>query len=257
MYENLLYEVHEQNATITINRPDKLNALNAHTIREINLALNAAIEDKRVRVIFLTGSGQKAFVAGADISEFDNLNEDQAVELSASGHHVFSSIEKSSKPVIAAVNGFALGGGCELALACHLRIASDNAKFGFPEVKLGLIPGYGGTQRLTRLIGQTKAIELMITTDMMSAADALQAGLVNAVVPQQDLMHKCLEIAAKIGKQAPLAVAGVIKCVNEAYHADNGFKTEIKVFGKCFSTNDSKEGILAFQEKRNPVFQGN
>lgn len=197
-FQNLLFSVEQGLATITINRPDKLNALNALTVQEIGKAVAAANADSSVKVIIITGAGEKSFVAGADISEFEGLSEQQAMTLAANGQEVFKSIEDSPKPVIAAVNGFALGGGCELAMACHLRIASDNARFGQPEVKLGLIPAYGGTQRMTRLIGRTKALELMITTDMINVQQALELGLLNYVVAQTELMNKCKEIAAKI-----------------------------------------------------------
>lgn len=201
-FQNLLFSVEQGLATITINRPDKLNALNALTVQEIGKAVAAANADSSVKVIIITGAGEKSFVAGADISEFEGLSEQQAMTLAANGQEVFKSIEDSPKPVIAAVNGFALGGGCELAMACHLRIASDNARFGQPEVKLGLIPAYGGTQRMTRLIGRTKALELMITTDMINVQQALELGLLNYVVAQTELMNKCKEIAAKIMAQA-------------------------------------------------------
>ncbi|MBS1736292.1 MAG: enoyl-CoA hydratase/isomerase family protein, partial [Bacteroidetes bacterium] len=187
-FQNLIYKVENNLATITVNRPDKLNALNALTVQEISAAVKQAISENDVRIIVITGAGEKSFVAGADISEFEGLNEEQSRALAQAGQDAFFVIENSPKPVIAAVNGFALGGGCELAMACHLRVAAENAKFGQPEVKLGLIPAYGGTQRLTKLIGKTKALELMITTDMINAAEALQMGLVNYVVPQAELM---------------------------------------------------------------------
>ena len=203
-----------------VNRPDKLNALNRETIQEIGHAMKAAEADAGVKAIILTGSGAKAFVAGADISEFSSYGEAEGRDLAQKGHDVFDAIENLTKPVIAAVNGFALGGGCELAMACHLRVASENARFGQPEVKLGLIPGYGGTQRLTTLIGKTKATELLMTADMIGAAEALQLGLVNYVVPSESLMEKCREIADKIMKQAPLAIASVIRCVNASDSKD-------------------------------------
>ncbi|HMU77859.1 MAG: enoyl-CoA hydratase/isomerase family protein [Bacteroidetes bacterium] len=255
-YTNLNYNVENGLATITINRPDKLNALNALTVQEIGAAVKKAINQSEVRIIIITGSGEKSFVAGADISEFEGLNEEQSRALAQAGQDAFFVIENSPKPVIAAINGFALGGGCELAMACHLRVAAENARFGQPEVKLGLIPAYGGTQRLTKLIGKTKALELMITTDMINAAEALQMGLVNYVVPQAELMNKTRELASKIMKQAPLAVAGVIRCVNDFYKQVNGFQTEVEVFGQCFKTEDNKEGVAAFKEKRSPVFKG-
>lgn len=254
-YQNILTSLSDGLLTITVNRPDKLNALNKQTIQEIGLAVKGASDDPAVQAIILTGSGSKAFVAGADIAEFSNYSEEEGKDLAQKGHDVFNAIERSTKPVIAAVNGFALGGGCELAMACHLRVAAENAKFGQPEVKLGLIPGYGGTQRLVHLIGKTKAAELLMTADMVGAADALQLGLVNHVVPQEQLMEKCKELALKIMKQAPLAIASIIRCVN-ASQSDAGFDTEIEEFGKCFVTDDFKEGAGAFLDKRNPVFKG-
>lgn len=256
-YENILSKSENGICTITVNRPDKLNALNKKTIAEIGMAVADAEKNAEVHVIILTGAGPKAFVAGADISEFANYSVEEAKQLSQHGHDVFNSIENCSKPVIAAVNGFALGGGCELAMACHLRVASDNAKFGQPEVKLGLIPGYGGTQRLPQLIGKTKALELLITADMLSAEDALRLGLVNYVVKPEELMNKCMEIAEKIKQQAPVAIAEIISCVNDCFsESKNGFASEVNSFGKCFSTSDYKEGTAAFLEKRKAVFKG-
>jgi enoyl-CoA hydratase len=256
-FENLITETKSNIYYITINRPDKLNALNKKTIEELGIAVSEAEKAGDVRVIILTGAGTKAFVAGADISEFADFNDRQGEELSAYGQKVFSAIEQCNKPVIAAINGFALGGGCELAMACHIRVASDNARFGQPEVKLGLIPGYGGTQRLPRLIGRNKATELLLTADMMNAQDALQWGLVNDVVPAEQLISKCEEIAKKIIAQAPLAVAATLRCVQAYYDKQkNGIETEVKEFGKCFSTDDVKEGTKAFLEKRAPVFKG-
>lgn len=256
-YQNIITSIENGVLTITINRPDKLNALNQQTISELGHAITDAQSDEEIRVVLLTGAGEKAFVAGADITEFSGLDIKQGSQLARAGHEVFDMFENSSKPVIAAVNGFALGGGCELAMACHMRIASETAKFGQPEVKLGLIPGYGGTQRLVRYIGKAKAIELLITADMMSAADALTWGLVNYVVPASELLNKCKDIAAKIVQQAPLAVAACISCANVANdNTRQGFNKEIDEFGKCFATADMKEGTTAFMEKRKAVFTG-
>jgi enoyl-CoA hydratase len=254
--KNLLYEVNSNIATITINRPDKLNALNHETIQEIGMAMECAENDELVKVVIITGSGNKAFVAGADISEFNNLDSKGAESLSRDGHIVFNKIETLSKPVIASVNGFSLGGGCELAMACHIRVASDNALFGQPEVKLGLIPGYGGTQRLPQLIGKTKALEMLMTADMINAEEAKQLGLVNYVTTPEELKTKCIEIANKISKQAPLAVSSIISAVNSYYSNNDGFEKEIEEFGKCFVTEDFVEGTSAFIEKRKPSFKG-
>lgn len=256
-YKNIITKNEDSVLTITINRPDKLNALNAQTISELGHAITDAQVDATVRAVILTGAGEKAFVAGADISEFSGLEAKQGAQLARAGQEVFHMFENSSKPVIAAVNGFALGGGCELAMACHIRVASENAKFGQPEVGLGLIPGYGGTQRLVRYIGKAKAIELLVTADKMSAAEALEWGLVNYVVPAPDLIKKCMEIASKIKQQAPLAVASCIACANVANDdTAKGLEKEIEEFGKSFATADMKEGVSAFMEKRKAVFTG-
>lgn len=254
-FENLLTATENGILTITINRPDKLNALNKKTVAEIGLAIKSGESDKNVKAILLTGSGQKSFVAGADITEFVGLTVEQGKQLAQAGQDVFRSIETCSKPVLAAVNGFALGGGCELSMACHLRVASENAKFGQPEVNLGLIAGYGGTQRLIQYIGKTKAIELHMTGDMINAEQALQLGLVNYVVPQEQLIPKSLELLNKIKGKAPKAITGVINSVN-AYFAAEGFAAEIEEFGKCFATEDFKEGTSAFIEKRKAEFAG-
>lgn len=241
--------------TITVNRPDKLNALNYDTIQEIGAAVRNAEKDSKVGGIIITGSGNKAFVAGADISEFANYSKEEGRKLSADGGKVFDLIENCSKPVIAAVNGFALGGGCELAMACHLRIASSNARFGQPEVKLGIIPGYGGTQRMVQLIGKGKALELLMNAEMINADEAFRLGLVNYVTTPEELLDKAKEMVAKITAQSPNAISAIIRCVN-AYYSRNvdGFKLEIDEFGKCFGTDDFKEGVSAFLEKRKPEF---
>lgn len=254
-FENLLTATEDGILTITINRPDKLNALNKKTVQEIGKAVKNGEADTNVKAIILTGAGQKSFVAGADITEFVGLTVDEGKQLAKAGQDVFRSIETCTKPVIAAVNGFALGGGCELSMACHLRIASENAKFGQPEVNLGLIAGYGGTQRLIQYIGKTKAIELHMTGDLINAEQALHLGLVNYVVPQEQLITKCKELLGKIKSKAPKAITGVINSVNAYFYSD-GFDAEIEEFGKCFATDDFKEGTSAFIEKRKAEFAG-
>ena len=257
-YENLLCEQKDRVLYITINRESKLNALNKVTLTELHHAFSSAFADASVGGIIITGAGQKAFVAGADISEFAHLNASQGRDLAREAHtKVFDIIENGNKPVIAAVNGFALGGGLELAMACHIRIAADTAKLGLPEVTLGLIPGYGGTQRLTRLAGKGKAMEMIMTADMITAADALSAGLVNHVTAPDALIAKAEEILNKILLRAPLAIASAITAINAAFKSNiNGFETEIDEFGKCFGTEDFKEGVGAFLGKRKPEFKG-
>jgi enoyl-CoA hydratase len=258
MYNNLLTQVQDGILTITINRETKLNALNIETLGEIKQAIAEAQTNADVAGIIITGAGPKAFVAGADISEFANFNQQQGTEMAANGHAIFNSIEHSKKPVIAAINGFALGGGCELAMACHIRVASENAKFGQPEVNLGIIPGYAGTQRLIQLIGKGKALELLMTADVISAAEALNLGLVNHVVALDELMNKCVEILNKIKAKSPVAIAHVIDCVNAHHSKDKpGFDREVQLFGESFNTNDFKEGTTAFMEKRKAEFKGN
>ncbi|NNC85128.1 MAG: enoyl-CoA hydratase [Bacteroidia bacterium] len=256
-YEHILTELENSTLIITINRESKLNALTYQTIQEVGSAVKEANETNSARCIIITGAGSKAFVAGADISEFASFSVPEGEKLAREGQVVFDYIENSDIPVIAAVNGFALGGGCELAMACHMRVASDNAKFGQPEVKLGLIPGYGGTQRLPQLIGKNKAIELLITADMLDANEALKWGLVNHVVSSDELMVTCKGMANKIAKQAPLAVSACIKTVNSFYNKnEDGFEEEKKMFGESFGTNDFKEGSQAFLNKRKPEFTG-
>lgn len=257
MYQALLTSLENEIFTITINRPDKLNALNQTVFDELNAALDEVYNNKEIRSAIITGAGPKAFVAGADISEFNNLGRDQSMALAKRGQDTFFRIERCPKPIIAAVNGFALGGGCELAMACHFRIASDNAKFGQPEVNLGLIPGYGGTQRLTQLIGKGRAIELLISAGMIDAAVALQYGLVNYVVPAGELLDKTRSVLALINTKAPLAVASCIRAANAVFDETiNGYELEIKEFAACFITEDMKEGTQAFLEKRKPGFKG-
>lgn len=253
-YKNIKVELAENIMTLTINRPDKMNALNFATLGEIESAIQKAYTDKEVKGIIITGAGEKAFVAGADISEIAGVKESESYEFSKRGQHIFAHIESCPKPVIAAVNGYALGGGCELALACHMRLASDNAKFGLPEVTLGIIPGYGGTQRLTKLVGKGRALEMMLTANMVSAADAKSIGLANEVYPAGDLIVKAKELLNKIFINAPLAVAKVIEAANVAYF-DN-YETEAKAFADCCMSADFKEGTTAFLEKRKANFKG-
>jgi len=249
-FNNILISDEDQVRTITINRPEKLNALNRATIAELEKALSDTDNNKSTRVLIITGAGEKAFVAGADISEFADFNVEDGKALSRDGHNrLFDRVEKMNKPVIAAVNGFALGGGMELALACHFRVASDNAKLGLPEVSLGVIPGYGGTQRLAQLAGKGKAMEMITTAGMIGAEEALQWGLVNHVVPQTELMEKCMSIAKKIKKNSPMAIASAIRSVN-AGSFRNGFDVEIDEFGNCFGKPEFVEGTTAFLEKR-------
>ena len=243
---------------ITINRPDKLNALNQTVLDELDAAIKNVYDDKNIKAAIITGQGTKAFVAGADISEFLEVSDEQGAGLARKGQEIFFKIENCPKPVVAAVNGFALGGGCELAMACHFRLASDNAKFGQPEVNLGLIPGYGGTQRLTMLVGKGKAMELMMSGNMIDAHEAKDLGLVNYVTSPENLLEKTKEILNIILTKSPLAVSKVIAAVNAFYSFDkNGFNEEINLFGEIFASNDKKEGTTAFIEKRKAVFKGN
>lgn len=257
-YNNILYQKENGIATITINRPNKLNALNIETIKELHYAFKAANKDADVKVIIVTGSGEKAFVAGADISEFANFDVVRGKNLSAKGQELlFDFVENLSTPVIAVVNGFALGGGLELAMACHFRIASDNAKMGLPEVSLGVIPGYGGTQRLPQLVGKGRAMEMVMTANMIDANTALNYGLVNHVTSQEELMPLAEKIATKIMRNSPTAIMSAIKAINANFKDGvNGYKVEIKQFGKCFGTNDFAEGTTAFLEKRPANFPG-
>lgn len=257
MYQSLLVQTENGICTITINRPDKLNALNKTVFDELNLALDEIQSNSDIKSAIITGAGAKAFVAGADITEFGGLNKEKAKALAKRGQDTFSRIENCPKPIVAAVNGFALGGGCELAMACHFRIASDNAKFGQPEVNLGLIPGYGGTQRLVQLVGKGKAIELLISARTMDANEALQSGLVNYVTTPETLIEKTKEILALINTKAPLAVAGCIKAANAVFdESQDGYTVEIDEFGNAFDTEDMTEGTTAFLEKRKPNFHG-
>ena len=239
---------------IRINRPESLNALNKETLDELSSVLDVVKEDAKVRVLVITGSGEKAFVAGADIKEFADYGRREATAMSATGHeHVFDKIANFPKPIIAAINGFALGGGLELALACHIRYCSDNAKLGLPEVTLGLIPGYGGTQRLTRLIGKGRAMEMILSAKMIDAVTAHQVGLVNAVFIREELINGALEMAETIAKNSPMGIAAAIEAIN-ASDTEKGFAKEIALFGKLFDGADKKEGVAAFLEKRKPNF---
>jgi enoyl-CoA hydratase len=278
MYSTLHTDLTEQILTVTINRPDKLNALNKTVISELDEVVSEIYENKEIRSAILTGAGQKAFVAGADISEFQGLSGPEGMALAKKGQDIFFRIASSPKPIVAAVNGFALGGGCELAMACHFRVCVPTAKFGQPEVNLGLIPGYGGTQRLTQLIGKGRALEIMMTGRMVEATEAHVSGLVNYIVEADQLLAKTRELLSIIHEKAPIAIARLIECVNiaagdgveygqtdweanpfggdEKGDAWNGFLREQEAFGECFVTEDMKEGTAAFLAKRKPRFKG-
>lgn len=257
-YENILSDYNNGLTTITINRPNKLNALNKDTIQELHEAFDEANNDSDTKVIIITGSGEKAFVAGADISEFADFDVKEGAKLAAQGQDLlFNFVEQLSTPVIAAVNGFALGGGLELAMACHFRVASSNAKMGLPETSLGVIPGYGGTQRLPQLVGKGRAMEMVMTAGMIDANQALSYGLVNHVVEQDELLPLCEKIASKIMRNSSIAIGKAIKAINANYEdGKDGYKVEIKQFGKCFGTKDFVEGTTAFLEKRKADFPG-
>lgn len=257
MYQTLLTSLENHIFTITINRPDKLNAINNMVMTELDTAIDEVYNNPAIKSAIITGAGTKAFVAGADISEFTGLTVAEGKMLAKKGQDIFKKIEDCAKPVVAAVNGFALGGGHELAMACHFRIASDNARFGQPEVNLGLIPGYGGTQRLVQLIGKGRAIEMIITGNIIDAATALQYGLVNYVVAPEELLNKTKSILAIANSKAPLAIAKGIEAANAVFdETQNGYDKEIQAFGDCFGTEDMKEGATAFLEKRKAVFTG-
>jgi len=256
-YENILIHLEDGILTLTLNRPDKLNALNMALIREVGHAVAEAQSNDLVRGILITGSGPKAFAAGADIAEFVHFTPAEARDMSAAGHAVFNTIEQSEKPVMAAVNGFALGGGCELAMSCHIRICSEQAKFGQPEINLGVIPGYGGTQRLLRHVGYSKGLELLLTADLLGAQEAFRLGLVSQVTSSEELLPVCRGILQKIKSKSPLVVAQIIACANAWFHkTEDGFELEMEEFGRCFVTSDFREGTAAFLEKRKAVFTG-
>lgn len=256
-YLTLLTEIVDHTLIITINRPDKLNALNQQVMNDLDAVIDHLYQNDALKSAIIIGAGEKSFVAGADIKEFQSLSIDAATALAKKGQAIFFKIENAPKPIIACVNGFALGGGSELAMSCHFMIASENALFGQPEVNLGIMVGYGGSQRLTQRIGKAKAMELIITGNTINAAEALAFGLVNYVVPQSDLLNKAKSILAACHSKAPIAVANSIKAINAAWDESiNGYALEAQLFGECFKTADCQEGIQAFLEKRKPEFKG-
>jgi enoyl-CoA hydratase len=257
MYQTLLTTLENGIFIITINRPDKLNALNKDVLTDLDAALDEVGKNADIKSVIITGAGPKSFVAGADISEFVGLSKEQARTLAKRGQDTFARIENSTKPIVAAVNGFALGGGCELAMSCHFRLASDHAKFGQPEVNLGLLPGYGGTQRLVQLIGKGKALELLMSAAMLDANEALALGLVNYVTPADQLLDQTKKILTLVNSKAPLAIAGCIRAANAVFdETKDGYALEIDEFSNVFGTADMIEGTAAFLEKRKPSFRG-
>ncbi len=240
---------------IEINRPDQLNALSIQVLKELDTTVDKIIEDDNIRGAFIIGNGEKAFIAGADVKELQNLSKSDSIKLSRAGHNLLFKIENCPKPIVGAINGLALGGGLELAMACHFRIASDNAKFGLPEINLGLIPGYGGTQRLIRYVGKGKATELMMTGEFIDSNEAYRLGLINYITSQDQLIIKVKEILGKITEKSPISISKIIKCTN-SYYDKNGFEIEINSFGDSFDTMDAKEGIDAFIQKRKANFKG-
>tara|TARA_B100001029_G_scaffold160963_1_gene149359 strand:+ start:902 stop:1675 length:774 start_codon:yes stop_codon:yes gene_type:complete len=255
-YNNIILEIKNKISYITINRPSQLNSLNSETIKELNKSIIFSEKNKNVRAIILTGSGNKSFVAGADIKEFSEFNSSQGEELARTGQDLlFNKLENCSKPTIAAINGFALGGGLELAMSCHIRIASKNAKMGLPEVSLGVIPGYGGTQRLSSLVGKGKAMEMIFTANMITAEEAFKYGLVNSICDQDELITKCEKITSQICTNSGSAISSAIKAINAGLiDAKNGYEIEKKEFGNCFGTKEFIEGTTAFLEKRKAEF---
>lgn len=256
-FENLVVNYKDKIAVVTINRPQNLNALNKQTITELNSCFKQLESNEAVRAIVLTGAGDKAFVAGADIKEFAGFSEEEGKALAKEGHEqLFNLVENLSTPIVAAINGFALGGGLELAMSCHMRIVADGAQMGLPEVTLGLIPGYGGTQRLAQLVGRGRAMEMILSANFIDAKQAYVSGLVNNVVPAQNLLMEALKLALKISNNSPIAVKAAIKTVNAGYNSKvNGYDVEVEEFGKCFGTPDFKEGVDAFLNKRKPDFK--
>ncbi len=256
-FQTLLFSIEENICTITINRPDKLNALNKDVFDDLDKAMDEVSRNPDIKSAIITGAGAKAFVAGADISEFAGYSRNEAMALAKRGQDVFFKIESCIKPVVAAVNGFALGGGCELAMACHFRLCSDNAKFGQPEVNLGLIPGYGGTQRLVQLVGKGKAMEMLMSAQLIDAGEAKALGLVNYITTPETLLEQTRKILSVINSKAPLAVAACIKAANAVFdETKNGYEEEITQFAECFDTQDMDEGTRAFLEKRKAIFTG-
>lgn len=254
--ETLLTSLSNGILTVTINRPEKLNALDSRVLSELDQVMDDVYSNKVIHGVILTGAGPKSFVAGADITEFMQLSNEEGAKLAKRGQDIFFKIENCSKPVIAAVNGFALGGGCELAMSCHIRMASDNAKFGQPEVNLGIIPGYGGTQRLAQLIGKGRALELILSGNMIDAATAQQYGLVNHVTPQDQLITETEKLMLSILSKSPMAVGKAITAINTCFTNEvNGFDEEVRLFGECVGTEEMKEGVSAFLEKRKPNFR--
>ncbi len=254
--KNVIVDKEDKVATVKINRPEKLNTLSIETLNDLKMAFKLLAKDEFIHVIVVTGEGDKSFAAGADISELNQLNEDSGFNFSKNGQEVFDIIEKYNKPVIAAVNGYALGGGCELALACHIRFASENAKFGQPEVNLGIIPGFGGTQRLSKLINKSLALEMILSGQHINAVEAYRIGLVNKIFKQEELLTKTLEFAKLIAQKGQIAIRGAIQAINLSFELQpgEGENLEAKLFAECCQSKDFHEGTTAFLEKRKPVF---